>query len=176
MSPMSPPPRTGFKNSGSGTEHGTEVIREYTRLKSVWINTSEEPAGDPSGHLATTADDISRFMIAHLQQGRYENIEILQLTTATAMQTLAFKPPPVLNGMTLGFFRMDRNEHKIIGNPGDIASFHADLELLPDDNVGFFVGLNSDGPEVGPLTASNLLRFSLAQSFMDRYYPRQEKS
>jgi aldehyde dehydrogenase (NAD+) len=45
MSPMSP--RAGFKNSGLGVEHGTEVIREYTRLKSVWINTSEEPAGDP---------------------------------------------------------------------------------------------------------------------------------
>jgi (Z)-2-((N-methylformamido)methylene)-5-hydroxybutyrolactone dehydrogenase len=45
MSPMSP--RAGFKNSGAGTEQGTEVIREYTRLKSVWVNTSEEPAGDP---------------------------------------------------------------------------------------------------------------------------------
>lgn len=45
MSPMSP--RSGFKTSGLGVEHGTEVIREYTRLKSVWINTSDEPAGDP---------------------------------------------------------------------------------------------------------------------------------
>jgi (Z)-2-((N-methylformamido)methylene)-5-hydroxybutyrolactone dehydrogenase len=45
MSPMSP--RTGFKTSGLGVEHGTEVVREYTRLKSVWINTSDEPAGDP---------------------------------------------------------------------------------------------------------------------------------
>lgn len=45
MSPMSP--RSGFKTSGLGVEHGTEVVREYTRLKSVWINTSDEPAGDP---------------------------------------------------------------------------------------------------------------------------------
>ncbi|MBW0102763.1 aldehyde dehydrogenase [Pseudonocardia sp. KRD291] len=45
MSPMSP--RSGFKASGLGVEHGTEVVREYTRLKSVWINTSDEPAGDP---------------------------------------------------------------------------------------------------------------------------------
>lgn len=45
MSPMSP--RSGFKNSGLGVEHGTEVLREYTRVKSVWINTSEEPAADP---------------------------------------------------------------------------------------------------------------------------------
>ncbi|MEV6700355.1 aldehyde dehydrogenase [Streptomyces sp. NPDC051453] len=45
MSPMSP--RQGFKSSGVGVEHGTETIKEYTRLKSVWINTSEEPVGDP---------------------------------------------------------------------------------------------------------------------------------
>ncbi|ANY10473.1 carnitine dehydratase [Pseudonocardia sp. HH130630-07] len=45
MSPMSP--RSGFKTSGLGVEHGTEVVREYTRLKSVWVNTSDEPAGDP---------------------------------------------------------------------------------------------------------------------------------
>ena len=45
MSPMSP--RQGFKSSGVGIEHGTETIREYTRLKSVWINTSEDPVADP---------------------------------------------------------------------------------------------------------------------------------
>jgi acyl-CoA reductase-like NAD-dependent aldehyde dehydrogenase len=45
MSPMSP--RQGFKNSGVGVEHGQETIKEYTRLKSVWVNTSEEPVSDP---------------------------------------------------------------------------------------------------------------------------------
>ncbi|MDA2806099.1 aldehyde dehydrogenase [Nocardiopsis suaedae] len=45
MSPMSP--RQGFKTSGVGVEHGTETMKEYTRLKSVWINTSDEPVADP---------------------------------------------------------------------------------------------------------------------------------
>ncbi|GAA1098783.1 aldehyde dehydrogenase [Tsukamurella spumae] len=45
MSPMSP--RQGFKSSGVGVEHGTETIKEYTRLKSVWINTDEGPVPDP---------------------------------------------------------------------------------------------------------------------------------
>ncbi|HKU11594.1 MAG TPA: aldehyde dehydrogenase [Sinomonas sp.] len=45
MSPMSP--RQGFKSSGVGIEHGVESMHEYTRLKSVWINTSEEPVADP---------------------------------------------------------------------------------------------------------------------------------
>jgi aldehyde dehydrogenase (NAD+) len=45
MSPMSP--RQGFKSSGVGVEHGSETIKEYTRLKSVWINTDEGPVPDP---------------------------------------------------------------------------------------------------------------------------------
>ena len=45
MSPMSP--RSGWKKSGVGIEHGTEAIREYTQLKSVWINTNEDPTPDP---------------------------------------------------------------------------------------------------------------------------------
>ncbi|MGO4583269.1 aldehyde dehydrogenase [Arthrobacter sp. 2RAF6] len=45
MSPQSP--REGFKTSGVGVEHGMESVREYTRLKSVWINTDESPIADP---------------------------------------------------------------------------------------------------------------------------------
>ncbi|GAB3247431.1 aldehyde dehydrogenase [Kineosporia babensis] len=45
MSPMSP--RQGFKNSGVGVEHGQATIKEYTQLKSVWINTSDAPVADP---------------------------------------------------------------------------------------------------------------------------------
>lgn len=45
MSPMSP--RQGFKSSGVGIEHGIESMHEYTRLKSVWINTDEGPVADP---------------------------------------------------------------------------------------------------------------------------------
>ncbi|MET1036616.1 MAG: aldehyde dehydrogenase [Arthrobacter sp.] len=45
MSPMSP--RQGFKSSGVGIEHGIESMYEYTRLKSVWINTDEGPVADP---------------------------------------------------------------------------------------------------------------------------------
>ena len=45
MAPMSP--LGGFKQSGMGKENSPEVMREYTRLKSVWVNTSDEPTADP---------------------------------------------------------------------------------------------------------------------------------
>src|SRR5690606_42103514 len=45
MSPMSP--REGFGSRGLGAEAGPEVAREYTRLKSVWVDTGDGGGRDP---------------------------------------------------------------------------------------------------------------------------------
>jgi aldehyde dehydrogenase (NAD+) len=39
-------PFGGFKSSGLGKENGTLAINEYTRVKVVWVNTSDEPRSD----------------------------------------------------------------------------------------------------------------------------------
>ncbi|WP_428030439.1 aldehyde dehydrogenase [Ancylobacter sp.] len=40
-------PFGGYGQSGLGREGGAESIRDYTRTKSVWIRTSDEPIADP---------------------------------------------------------------------------------------------------------------------------------
>jgi acyl-CoA reductase-like NAD-dependent aldehyde dehydrogenase len=45
VSPMAP--FGGFKHSGHGRESGLEAVYDYTREKTVWINTSVEPIDDP---------------------------------------------------------------------------------------------------------------------------------
>jgi len=45
ISPMAP--FGGFKNSGPGRESGIDSIYDYTRTKTVWINTSSEPMANP---------------------------------------------------------------------------------------------------------------------------------
>lgn len=45
ISPIAP--FGGFKQSGSGRESGIEAIHDYTRIKTVWINTSREPMANP---------------------------------------------------------------------------------------------------------------------------------
>jgi acyl-CoA reductase-like NAD-dependent aldehyde dehydrogenase len=37
----------GFKNSGYGREGGLQAIYDYTRPKTVWLNTSQEPIANP---------------------------------------------------------------------------------------------------------------------------------
>lgn len=40
-------PFGGYGQSGLGREGGADAIRDYTRTKSVWIRTSDEPIADP---------------------------------------------------------------------------------------------------------------------------------
>lgn len=132
---------------------------------------NEEPAGDPSGHLSTTAADLSRFMLAHLAEGRTGDTIPLKPETMRLMHAPAAVPVRGGHPMTLGFFRTDRNGHRSIGHDGDIGGFHAELDLLPDDGVGFLIIVNSDGMPAGLLDASISLRWTLFQHFMNRYFP-----
>jgi acyl-CoA reductase-like NAD-dependent aldehyde dehydrogenase len=45
LTPLSP--FGGFKDSGLGKENGADVVRDYTRVKSIWVNLSTEPIADP---------------------------------------------------------------------------------------------------------------------------------
>jgi len=45
VSPMAP--FGGFKDSGHGRESGLDAIYDYTRAKTVWLNTSPDPFDDP---------------------------------------------------------------------------------------------------------------------------------
>ena len=37
----------GFKGSGYGRESGFQAIFDYTRPKTIWVNTSSEPLANP---------------------------------------------------------------------------------------------------------------------------------
>jgi hypothetical protein len=129
-----------------------------------------EATADPAGSLACTANDLSRFMLAHLQHGRFGDVQLLKSETADLMHTPAFTPMPGARGTALGFFRMDYNGHRIIVHDGDATASHTDMELLLDDGVGFFSSVNSNGPG-GFLNAAYAVRASLFHQFMDRYFP-----
>lgn len=121
----------------------------------------------PAGALSATATDMARFMIAHLQDGKLDNAQILRPETARMMHSRQFGLHPALNGMCLGFYEETRNGHRIIGHGGDTVFFHSDLHLMPDAGLGFYVSYNSGGKqEISPRTA-------LWTHFLDRYFPYQ---
>ncbi len=118
----------------------------------------------PAGSLSTTAVDMTRFMIAHLQNGEFDGARILQEDTAKLMHEHLFSHDPRMPGMAHGFFENVINGQRVISHGGDTILFHSGLYLLVDQNVGLFISTNSTG---GSGAADAVFR-----AFMDYYYPQ----
>jgi len=120
----------------------------------------------PAGSAAVSALDMSRFMIAHLQNGRYGDQQILQPETAKLMHAPAFKFDERMPAMDLGFYELKMNGLRIISHGGSDPLFNTELYLVPDKQVGIFVSYSGGNGGV----AAN----ALAKAFFDRYFPAED--
>jgi len=119
----------------------------------------------PAGSMSTTAEDLARFMIAHLQQGRLAEARILDERTAQLMQTRLHSHDARIDGNAYGFWEWEYNGIPMIQHGGDTLLFHSFLVLLPSHNTGFFVSYNSEG--------GGGARMQLIEAILDRFYPTE---
>lgn len=130
-----------------------------------------QPAGLPSGAHASSVTDMARFMIAHLQGGRYRDAKIpeariLNESTTRQMHSTLYTPDPRLRGTAYGFFDWSDNGQWTLGHQGYLPPMQSVLLLLPDHNLGLFVNYNSE--DVGDLTTQH---FGFQRAFFDHYFP-----
>ncbi|MFL6604920.1 MAG: serine hydrolase [Steroidobacteraceae bacterium] len=116
----------------------------------------------PAGSGAVSALDMTHFMLAHLQGGRYADRQILKPETVQLMHATAFTPDPRFPGMALGFYHQDINGIDAVGHGGDTMYEHTDMLLLPQQNVGLFLSF---------ITEDNRIREKVENAFFDRYFP-----
>jgi CubicO group peptidase (beta-lactamase class C family) len=117
----------------------------------------------PAGAVASSAADMAKFMIAHLNNGSYNGQRILSDSTALRMHTRAFGHDPRLPGFALGFYEKSSHGVRIIGHGGDTQWFHTDLALIPDEKLGVFVSYNTS-------TGGELSFSPFLTQFLDHYY------
>jgi len=118
----------------------------------------------PAGSMSTTAADIAKFMIAHLQHGKYGENRILEEETAKLMHTQLFSHDPRVDGNAYGFWEMTYNNLRALVHGGDTIWFHSSLSLLHEKNLGLFVSFNSEG-------GSWPVYDNLMKAFLNHYYP-----
>lgn len=151
-----------------------QATRGYT-----YLDGTLQPFGDylgqeamqPAGGILASATDMARFMIAHLQGGRYSDAsiagaQILKEETARQMQSTLYTPDARLLGTAYGFFDFSDNGQRTLGHSGEAYPIQSVLLLLPDQNLGLFVAYNSDGG--GNLTIQHA---GFQRAFFDHYYP-----
>ncbi len=120
----------------------------------------------PAGSLSSNADDMAKFMLAHLNNGVYSWNRILETETAQLMHSQSFTHNSDFAGMAHGFIEMEVNGYRVLTHGGDTRMFHTGLYLVPELDLGLFVSYN--GRDAGRA------RVKLFKNFMDRYYPSEE--
>ena len=122
----------------------------------------------PVGGLSSTAEDMAKFMLAHLNMGGYQGNRILNPETAAEMHSQSFTHHNEFSGMAHGFIEMNYNGYRMITHGGDTFLFHSGLYLIPELNTGLFVSYNGrDAAKARDL---------LIKSFINRYFPKKEST
>jgi CubicO group peptidase (beta-lactamase class C family) len=140
------------------------------QMSKGYLNAAKKPRdfefvqAAPAGSLSTTAADMTRFMLAFLQDGSVDGVAILKPETVRQMETRQFELHPMINGLGLTFMEYCMNPVRVIAHGGDTVYFHSDMVLVPDAHVGYFISYNSLGKNVGGG------RGEVWRTFVNRYF------
>src|SRR5438552_1872867 len=124
------------------------------QMSKGYLNAAKKPRdfefvqAAPAGSLSTTAADMTRFMLAFLQDGTVDGVAILKPETVGQMQTRQFDLHPMICGLGITFMEYCMNPGRVIAHGGDTVYFHSDMVLVPDAHVGYFVSYYSLGKNV----------------------------
>jgi len=144
-----------------------------SQMSKGYLNATKKPRdfefveAAPAGALSTTAADMTRFMLAFLQDGTVDGVSILKPETVRQMQTRQLELHPMICGLGLTFMEYWLNPVRVIGHGGDTVYFHSDMVLVPDAHLGYFISYNSLGKNIGGG------RGEVQRAFMNRYFPNQ---
>lgn len=122
----------------------------------------------PGGALSTSAGDMARYMIAHLEGGQVEGRRILSSSAMERMHQPLFRNVPGMNGIAFGFYQQTYNGWPVLAHGGNLDASHSNMVLVPRARAGFFVVYN------GP--AGRKARDEFTRLMMNRYFPAVAES
>ncbi|MFN7949901.1 MAG: serine hydrolase domain-containing protein [Blastocatellia bacterium] len=112
---------------------------KYQPLPFQWFHTY------PASDINSTATDMARFMLAHLQLGALDGKRILSERAAREMQATHFRNHPKISGWAYGFYEGTQNKLRFIEHGGTMDDgYSALLTLVPEKNLGIFVACNTE--------------------------------
>jgi len=117
----------------------------------------------PAGSINSCAEDMARYLLFHMNRGKFEGKQILSENNASQMQS----PQMVIQGEPefkeegtssygMAFSISTYRGHKIVEHGGAIDGFRALLAFLPQDNVGAVALINLDGSPVPGIIVDNV--------------------
>jgi CubicO group peptidase (beta-lactamase class C family) len=122
------------------------------------------PTDGPQGSILSTGEDMSKYMIMQLQNGKFGDKEIVSKKSMDMMhayQVFADKTIPIA---TVGFetyFNDLANGQHVILKGGNMPGHSSLMVLVPEQKTAFFMSYNND----------SIMSKDVYEEFMDHYFP-----
>ena len=123
----------------------------------------------PAGAINSNIDDLSRYLLFHLDKGKLDGKQLLSANNVAQMQTpqMLIQGTPHYkelgeNGYGMGFFISSYRGHKMVEHGGNLDGFALNLSFLPNDGIGVVVLTNLDGTSVRDFLPYNVFDRLLA--------------
>jgi CubicO group peptidase (beta-lactamase class C family) len=100
----------------------------------------------PSGQLISTAEDMARYLIAHMNEGRYGEVQILSAAGIRELHhgAVEYRKMGVSAGKYgMGWFDGEIGHTRVIWHTGTVPDFEAYLALLPEQKKGVVLLFNA---------------------------------
>jgi CubicO group peptidase (beta-lactamase class C family) len=101
----------------------------------------------PSGQLISTAEDMALYLIAHLNEGRFGNMQILSADSIDELHRgvaeITFMGASK-GKYGMGWFDIDMGQTKTFSHGGNVPDFSAFMALVPEQKKGVVILLNAD--------------------------------
>jgi CubicO group peptidase (beta-lactamase class C family) len=117
----------------------------------------------PAGEINSTASDMGRYVMFHLNKGKLDGKALLSENNAIQMQTpqMVLQSSPDFKEESeasygMGFFISQYRGHKRVEHGGNLDGFSAELAFLPNDGIGVVVLTNLDGTGLPNAIAYNV--------------------
>lgn len=111
---------------------------------------AQSEAMGPAGSIKSTVEDMSRWMIAQINGGKYKNKQVIPakaIAETLIPQTIADKEgkyDELSNSLScMGRFIQSYKGHKITSHTGSIDGFYSNLTFIPKDSLGIFIVYNA---------------------------------
>ncbi len=136
---------TSFSMDGLDT---SKMACSYIRVGRIYVKTPliDYTFLDPCGGLLTTLEDLSHFLIAHMNNGYYEGCQLLKQETIQLVHMVQYPESAPYYGILrfgLGWLIFEEESGVFSqGHDGDLSFYHARMRLFDDNTSGIIYLFN----------------------------------
>ena len=137
-----------FTSQRAAERNGLATGHQYVLGYPITRQLPHDPGGLPNGYVVSSTRDLTRYVRAHLNQGIVDGKRVVSPTVIERTHT-ALASVDSSNEYAMGWILGERNGMQAVWHSGKNPNFQAAIVMIPEQNLGVVVLINSASPLVG---------------------------